>query len=84
VVDVRHQDEFKVGHIVDAINIPLDNIENKMKTLEKYKTKPVILVCASGMRSLKAGQLLLKNGFNQVNNLKGGVAAWNQANLPLC
>jgi len=51
--------------------------------LEKYKSKPVVAVCDAGTTSGKAVQLLQKAGVTDVYGLRGGIAAWTQANLPL-
>ncbi|MBB1318467.1 rhodanese-like domain-containing protein [Shewanella sp. SR43-4] len=84
VVDVRGKEEFKKGHIVDALNVTLSEIKNNQVTsLEKFKTSPIILVCNSGMTSSQAAQLLTKQGFENVFNLKGGMGEWQGANLPV-
>jgi len=64
VVDVRSSDEFRKGHIVDAVNVTLAEIKNNQTTaLEKYKGSPIILVCNAGMTSSQAAQLLSKQGL---------------------
>lgn len=84
VIDVRGKDEYKKGHIVDAINVTLSDIKNNQATsLEKYKTSPIIVVCNAGMTSAQAAELLVKQGFEQVHNLKGGMGDWQAANLPV-
>jgi phage shock protein E len=62
IVDVRTIGEFKSGHIKNALNIPVDTLEGKIKDL-KQKGKPVITCCASGMRSAKAAAILKQNGI---------------------
>ena len=50
VIDVRGKEEFKKGHIVDALNVTLSEIKNnQVSSLEKYKNSPIIIVCNSGM-----------------------------------
>ncbi|MGI2258693.1 rhodanese-like domain-containing protein [Shewanella sp. GXUN23E] len=84
VVDVRSKEEFKKGHIVDALNVPMADIKNnQLSVLEKYKTTPIILVCNTGMTSSQAAQLLTKQGFENLLNLKGGMGDWQAANLPV-
>ena len=83
VLDVRNSAEFATGHIAEARNIPLETLPEQLKSLQKYKTKPVLVHCQAGMRSAKACQLLKQAGFANVGNLKGGLNAWRQANLPL-
>ena len=82
VLDVRAADEFSQGHILSARNIPLDELERRLKEIERYKEKPVIISCAVGNRSGSAASLLRKQGFTNVVNLSGGIAAWRQAGLP--
>lgn len=83
VVDIRDKESFAQGHIAQAINIPLTDLEAKQKQLDKYKNKPIILVCTMGQSTTKAAAFLNKNGFTQVQALKGGINAWQSANLPL-
>lgn len=84
VVDVRSSDEFRKGHIVDAINVTLADIKNnQISALEKYKASPIILVCNAGMTSSQAAQLLSKQGFENLYNLKGGMGEWQAANMPV-
>lgn len=82
IVDVRESNEYKEGHIPRAINLPLSAFPAKLKELEKYKQKPVILCCASGSRSMRSAMMLRKHGFTSVHNLSGGLTAWKNENLP--
>ncbi len=83
VLDVREADEFAAGHLPDAKNFPLSKLTANLADLEKFKEKPVIVCCASGMRSGKACSQLQKVGFTRLYNLGGGIDAWAQANYPL-
>lgn len=83
VIDVRTAEEFAAGHLADAINIPRDKFDERVKELEKFKDRPLIINCASGVRSGGACGDLRKRGFERVFNLAGGVGAWTQAGLPL-
>lgn len=83
VLDVRSISEFKDGHIVNSINIPLNGLGNNLKQLEKHRDKPIVAVCRSGSRSASACRLLRKQGFEQAKNLRGGIMAWESANLPV-
>jgi rhodanese-related sulfurtransferase len=83
VVDVRETNELEGGKIRDAIHIPLGSLKDKTAELEKYKGKPMIMVCRSGNRSMHALSTLRKAGFENLFNLKGGIMAWQNANLPL-
>lgn len=81
-VDVRASAQFKQGHIIDALNVPIADFNQKLTTLEKYKSKPVVIVCASGLDVTKAGKLLETAGFSQVFGLAGGMQAWKTQELP--
>ena len=83
VLDVRSDEEYKAGHILNSMHLPLGKISERIGELEKYKEQPVILVCRSGNRSTAACATLGKSGFGQVYNLSGGIIAWQKANLPL-
>lgn len=82
VVDVREPGEYAQGHILNSRNIPLGELETRLKELAKFKSRPVIVSCATGNRSGSGAAILRKHGFENVVNLSGGVAAWQQAGLP--
>jgi len=71
IVDVRTKGEFQTGHLRNSINIPVDNLPNNLKKLNRNKA--IITCCASGARSSYAKRILKSNGFEQVYN--GG--SWN-------
>lgn len=83
VVDVRNDAEFASGHITDAKHIPVEQLEDRLAELRKFKDKPLLVYCQSGIRSAKASSILLKSEFTQVHNLEGGINAWVQAKLPV-
>jgi rhodanese-related sulfurtransferase len=83
VVDVRPAADYAKGHIINAINVPMNGFKNQMTALAKHKDKPVIVSCRSGSQSSVAAAHLRKQGFADVHNLKGGVLAWEAASLPL-
>lgn len=83
VIDVREPPEFFGGHIAGARNIPLAKLAERLGELEQFKSRPIVLICAAGSRSATAYKTLVDAGFSSVNNLAGGVGAWQQANLPL-
>lgn len=82
VVDIRDTDVYNKGHIVGAISLPAAELPNKLKRIEKYKQKPMILCCASGQQSPKLGALLAKEGFTQVYFIQGGMAEWQTVAMP--
>lgn len=83
VIDVRESSEFAAGHIANSRHIPLGQLADHLKALEKYKTRPIIVNCRSGSRAAGAVAILRKNGFNEVFTLRGGILAWAQASMPL-
>lgn len=83
ILDVRDDAEFTNGHITGAKHIPLANLEGRLKEIQKYKYKPIIVNCEVGMRSAKACAVLRKLEFTQLHNLQGGLNAWSQTKLPL-
>lgn len=83
VIDVREPAEVAQGKIARAKLMPLGELKNRIGELEKFKTKPIILVCRSGSRSAGACGILSKQGFTDVYNLAGGMIAWQQSNLPV-
>lgn len=83
VIDVREDREVQEGMIKGAKHIPLSALPTRVGELEKYKTAPMIVYCRSGNRSGSACNTLTKAGFENVNNLVGGIIAWESANLPV-
>lgn len=83
VLDVREDSEYRSGHIINALHMPLGRVQEQAGELEKHKDKPIIVGCRSGQRSARACGMLKKAGFDNVYNLSGGVLAWQNAGLPL-
>jgi len=83
IVDVRSPEEFSTGHLIGAKNIAIDVLESNLGQAINDKKRPLILVCASGMRSQKAQRLATVLGYEQVHSLGGGLKIWQEANLPL-
>ena len=82
VIDLRPADSFATGHIVDAQNIPEKDLLENPDKLKKHK-KSTLLVCDTGSRSAEAAASLRKEGIENVFSMKGGLAAWQQENLPV-
>ena len=83
VIDVRDPAEYTTGHVLGAKNLPLARLDAPAGELGKRKDRPVIVYCDGGERSAKAIAALKKQGFTRVANLSGGIAAWQQAGLPV-
>ncbi len=82
ILDIRPSAEFKAGHLVDAVNIPYERITADLATLEKYKSKTIIIVDKIGQYAGIAGRQLAKEWFD-VRRLSGGISEWQNQNLPL-
>jgi len=83
VIDVRDSAAYESGHIVDARNMPLKDLAAGIEGFKRNKDKPVITCCDTGMNGGTAARELGKLGFTKVFNLRGGLGAWRQDNLPL-
>jgi rhodanese-related sulfurtransferase len=83
VVDVSEPDEFAVGHVTGARNIPLGRLEAELPGAVKNKALPLVLVCANGARAKRAEAVARKLGYTQAQALSGGLKAWKAANLPV-
>lgn len=81
LVDLRGHDAFRNGHIVNARHIPTAELSDKSSKLDK--TAPVLVYCDSGITSGRAAETLVKQGFADVWNLQGGLAAWKRENMPV-
>ena len=71
IIDVRSSEEYKAGHIPNAINISVDETESRLNEIEDYKDKPVIVYCNSGKKSHDSAEILVNNGFQDVTNAQG-------------
>lgn len=83
ILDVRDAAEFASGHIQSAKNIPMAELATRLKEIEKFKDKPILVHCQRGMRAKSAIKILKAQQFSQLNNLQGGLDAWADAKLPL-
>lgn len=84
VVDVRGRDDYRKGHISNAINVLAADIKKgSFGELEKHKAQPLIVVCANGTSAPESASQLNAAGFEQVYALKDGVSGWSSENLPL-
>jgi rhodanese-related sulfurtransferase len=83
VLDVREPGEFAGGHIAGARNFPLAALEKRAPDLARFKSRPMLIMCATGTRSHAAFGALKRFGFGEVYVLAGGMNAWQQASLPV-
>ncbi len=80
VVDLRENNAFRQGHIIDSVSASPDDFNQKK--MEKHKSKPLILVCTKGLTSTTLASKLKKDGY-QAMVLAGGINAWQAAGLPV-
>lgn len=85
VIDVCEPAEFAAAHVAGAKNVPLGELSGgaSPKGLPGNKKLPVVVVCASGVRSAKAVAQIKALGYENVQSLAGGLKAWREANLPV-
>jgi rhodanese-related sulfurtransferase len=83
LVDVREPDEYRGGHIPNALSLPLSGLAAGLKQIEKHKARPLIVCCRTSQRSARAAVTLRKQGFASVQVLAGGITAWQGENLPV-
>lgn len=81
VIDLRDEKNYRDGHIIDSIRATTEDFSRPK--IEKYKQKPIILVCTRGLQSQALAAKLRKNGYTNVLILQGGISSWMQAELPL-
>lgn len=83
IIDIRDQKQYQAGHILNAVHVPLASLQERIQKLEKFKGQPIIIVDESGKESDKAATILKKEGFSQINILKGGMTGWVGEGLPV-
>ena len=83
VLDIRSAEAYSRGHIVNARNIPRDELDAKLDQLQKYKETPIVAVCDAGVTTTGVVNKLRAAGFQSVFGLKGGMSGWGQAGLPV-
>ena len=83
VVDLRSQEAYANGHIVNAKNIPYDELEAGLGKIDQFKSKPVVVVCDAGNSSTRAVALLRNAEYLSAYSLKGGMTAWTTAGMPV-
>jgi len=77
ILDVRTKGEYQSGHINGSKLMPVNEIASRITELEKFRGKPILVHCASGNRSPKAVNVLLKNNFGPIYHMNHGLASFN-------
>jgi rhodanese-related sulfurtransferase len=81
VLDVRTPEEFAAGHVPGAVNVPHDQLANRLA--EVPRDKDVVVYCRSGRRSQIAADILATNGFERISHLEGDMIAWQEKARPI-
>lgn len=76
ILDTRTEEEYKAGHIENAILIPHDQLEMNLDQLKGFEDKPVLVYCRTGNRSAVAVDILIENGFNKIYHMNQGFSRW--------
>ena len=83
LIDLRKKEDYDNGHIMTALSYPHQEFDNQMHELDKFKERPIILVCDMGRNSANIGEKLKKAEFEKTFRLNGGMMTWAQENLPV-
>lgn len=81
ILDVRTAAEYNDEHIEGAINIPLDELQQRLAELNHADT--ILVYCRTGNRSTQAANLLVENGVSGFYHMRGGIVAWKQNGYPV-
>lgn len=77
ILDVREPKDFNNGHLLNAINIPIEDIDKRMDELRNYKSKDIIVYCNTGRKSAEVAEKLVEHGFTYVTNIVDGVSEYD-------
>ena len=83
VIDLRTEEDFKSGHLPNAKNVALENLQSSLKSLKLEQKYPVVVIGRGPAHSLKAAKELRALGYEEVGVLEGGINAWQTSGLPL-
>lgn len=81
LLDVRTLEEYAEGHIKGALLIPVQELQQRIS--EVPKDRQVYVYCRSGVRSVRASNILVKAGYTRIENVQGGFMAWKDAGYPV-
>ena len=82
-LDIREATDYARGHITDAVHIPAAALVKRSNELEKYRDKPVVVVCKMGQSAGPATKSLRAQGFSRAQKLSGGMMEWDAQKLPV-
>lgn len=73
IIDLRQEDSYLEGHLIEAINIPINQINDHLEYIRSITNEDILLYCANGNQSITVGKVLIINGFNNVYSLANGI-----------
>ena len=80
---LRTEEDFKLGHLPNAKNVAIENLESSLKSLKLEQKYPVVVIGRGPAHSQKAAKELRALGYEEVGVLEGGINAWQTSGLPL-
>ena len=83
LLDIRDAKAYRAGHVINAKNIPLAQIEEQTKKYNKFKEQPVVILCQAGQHASIAAKTFKQKGFVKLYRLSGGILEWQNRGLPL-
>ena len=83
ILDVRTPREFEQGHIPGAKLLPVQEFQQRLGELEKFKEQEILVYCATGNRSTVASKILADHGFENIYNMRHGIREWLTEKRPI-
>lgn len=78
ILDVRTPREYYAGHLANAKLIPVQQLADRISEIADYKNNDILVYCRSGNRSTVASEILVRNGFKKIHNMKNGITGWEK------
>jgi len=83
LIDVRGEQDFKLGHLHNANNIKLEDIPDKINIIKRHSKKLIVVYCQNGIKSQQAVNMIINLGLYNVVSIEGGINAWIKEQLPI-
>jgi len=83
LIDVRGEQDFKLGHLQNANNIKLEDIPDKINIIKRHSKKLIVVYCQNGIKSQQAVNMIINLGLYNVVSIEGGINAWIKEQLPI-
>lgn len=83
LIDVRGEQDFKLGHLQNANNIKLKDIPDKINIIKRHSKKLIVVYCQNGIKSQQAVNMMINLGLDNVVSIEGGINAWIKEQLPI-